>query len=161
MRKKDFSNNPALRFITTQREQREADPIPEKPLEDPERVTLQGTRSPEPPEGQISVYDVLGTPKEEKPAPRDESGGRSSAKEKEKRLSEAARDADPGEIAPRSGRKGPEDPPEGYRYTEKKSRRVQIVLRPSTYEKAKQAAKAAGVSFNKFIENAIEGSLKE
>ena len=159
-RKKDFSNNPALRFISTQRE-READPIPEKPLEDPERVVLQGLRPQDPPEGQLTVFDVLGTTGEEKQTPRDESGGQSSTKRQEKRLSEDARRADPDERTPKTGREGPEDLPEGYRYTEKKSRRVQIVLRPSTYEKARQAAEAAGISFNKFIEAAITEKLQK
>lgn len=59
--------------------------------------------------------------------------------------------------------------PDGYKvnsaFIEKKSRRVQLVLQPSLYEKAKKAADAMGVSFNEYchtrIADAVEKDLQE
>lgn len=51
-------------------------------------------------------------------------------------------------------------PPAGYKinplYVETKSRRVQILLKPSNYQKAKDLADKAGQSFNDFINTLLE-----
>ena len=55
--------------------------------------------------------------------------------------------------------------PEGYKlnplYIEKRTKRIQLVLQPSLYEKAKAAADKRGLSFNEFINQAIEATIKE
>lgn len=55
------------------------------------------------------------------------------------------------------------EPPEGYKvnplFIEKKTKRAQIVLKPSLYEKAKEASQAAGLSFNDYVCKAIEAYL--
>lgn len=43
---------------------------------------------------------------------------------------------------------------------EPKSRRVQLLMQPSLYEEAKEAAKKRGQSFNNFVAEAIELHLK-
>lgn len=54
--------------------------------------------------------------------------------------------------------------PEGYKlnpyYVEVKSKRVQIVLRPSVYEGIKAASKADGTSFNDYVHRLLEEDLK-
>ena len=55
--------------------------------------------------------------------------------------------------------------PEGYRLVpEAKSRRLQLLVRPSLYEKMQNMAKAEGISFNELanraFENIIESYLK-
>lgn len=56
-------------------------------------------------------------------------------------------------------------PPEGYRldprFIEKKTRRLQLLLRPSIYEKLKARADAEGQSVNEFIDHLLEATLKE
>lgn len=42
------------------------------------------------------------------------------------------------------------------RYIEKKTKRVQLVLQPSIYERAKAAADDQGVSFNEYIHRLID-----
>lgn len=58
-----------------------------------------------------------------------------------------------------------ESPPEGYKinplYVEKKSRRLQLVLRPSLYERAKKQAQARGISLNEYVCQALEKAAKE
>lgn len=53
--------------------------------------------------------------------------------------------------------------PEGYKldpkYVEKKTRRVQLLLKPSIYDKAKSTAEAQGKSLNDFINNLLEKEL--
>ena len=44
---------------------------------------------------------------------------------------------------------------------ERKTKRVQILLKPSTYAKAKGAAQAQGISFNEFMEVLIEKNIGE
>ena len=55
--------------------------------------------------------------------------------------------------------------PEGYKlnplYIEKRTKRIQLVIQPSLYEKAKAAADKRGISFNEFINQAIEATIKE
>lgn len=56
-------------------------------------------------------------------------------------------------------------PPKGYRlnpeFIEVKSKRVQLVFRPSTYKAARAAAKRAGVSLNEYIHQLIEQATAE
>ncbi len=56
-------------------------------------------------------------------------------------------------------------PPEGYKfnpmYVETKSRRLQLVLQPSLYEKVKATATAKGVSVNDYIHKLLEEATKE
>ena len=58
-----------------------------------------------------------------------------------------------------------EAPPKGYKinpeYIEVKSKRVQLVFRPSTYKAARAAAKRAGVSLNEYIHQLIEQATAE
>lgn len=57
------------------------------------------------------------------------------------------------------------DPPEGYKlnpmYIETKSRRLQLVLQPSLYERVKEAAQAKGVSVNEYIHNILDIATRE
>lgn len=49
--------------------------------------------------------------------------------------------------------------PDGYKinplYIEKKSQRVQLVLRPSLYQRARETAEAQGISFNELVHRAL------
>ena len=60
---------------------------------------------------------------------------------------------------------GTPQPPKGYKinplYVEVKSRRIQLVLKPSLYERAKAKAAADGVSFNELVHLALEQYLGE
>lgn len=53
-----------------------------------------------------------------------------------------------------------ESPPEGYKanplYVEKKTRRLQLVLQPSLYERVKRQAQARGISLNEYVCQALE-----
>lgn len=57
----------------------------------------------------------------------------------------------------------PEKPPQGYKqqYVETKTKRVQIVLRPSLYDQVKAAAKKEKMSVNEFISQSLEIILEE
>ncbi len=44
---------------------------------------------------------------------------------------------------------------------EVKSKRIQLALRPSLYEKAKAEADACGLSFNEYIHRVLENELQE
>lgn len=52
--------------------------------------------------------------------------------------------------------------PEGYKrnpeYIEKKTRRLQLVLQPSLYDKVKARAEESGVSVNEYIHSILEES---
>lgn len=56
-------------------------------------------------------------------------------------------------------------PPEGYKlnplYVEKRSRRVQLTLQPSLYERVKARAGAAGISVNDYVHTILEAATKE
>lgn len=58
-----------------------------------------------------------------------------------------------------------EKPPEGYKlnplYVETKSRRLQLVLQPSLYEKVKAGAKAAGLSVNEYVHQILDNATRE
>lgn len=56
-------------------------------------------------------------------------------------------------------------PPKGYKanplYVEVKSRRVQLVLQPSLYERVKKRAEGAGLSFNEFVHQILDDATRE
>lgn len=58
-----------------------------------------------------------------------------------------------------------DDIPDGYRLNpeliEKKSKRVQLVLKPSLYERIKKAADKSGISVNEFAHKAFEAMLND
>ncbi len=58
-----------------------------------------------------------------------------------------------------------EQAPEGYKlnplYVETKSRRLQLLLQPSLYEKVKKQADLGGLSVNEFIHSTLEEATKE
>lgn len=162
MSKKSFTNNPAMKFLTKPAAVQDPKPKQQKPT----AATI--TQQLEPPEGQLSIYDdettgektgektAQRTPSATPDKPKKPAEGNKQAKKKTpvNGPKQAHRAPDPkGSIMPAEIQTG--EPPEGYLYKERKSRRVQIVLRPSAYEAARQAAEAAGLSFNKFIEAAI------
>ena len=55
--------------------------------------------------------------------------------------------------------------PEGYKvnpeFIEVKSRRVQLVLQPSLYDRVKAKAKANGVSVNEYVHNILDEATRE
>lgn len=57
-----------------------------------------------------------------------------------------------------------QEAPEGYKanplYIEKKTKRVQLVLQPSVFEKASRAAQREGLSFNEFC-NRLLAAIEE
>lgn len=58
-----------------------------------------------------------------------------------------------------------EKPPEGYKlnplFVETKSRRLQLVLQPSLYERVKAKALAAGLSVNEYIHQILDTATRE
>lgn len=58
-----------------------------------------------------------------------------------------------------------EEPPKGYKINpvmvETKSRRVQIIMQPSLYRKAKLTADYYGLSMNEFINTAVEEFINQ
>jgi hypothetical protein len=67
----------------------------------------------------------------------------------------------PERIQPRAA----EAPPEGYkenpRFIELKTRRVQLVLQPSLYERVREAAFDAKLSLNEYIHQLLDNATKE
>lgn len=57
-----------------------------------------------------------------------------------------------------------EKPPEGYKlnpiYVEKRSRRLQLVLQPSLYDRIKSHARAAGLSVNEYVHQILDNATK-
>ena len=55
-------------------------------------------------------------------------------------------------------------PPEGYKlnplYVETKKRRLQLVLKPSLYEKVKRGASKQGLSVNEYVHRILEEATK-
>lgn len=53
--------------------------------------------------------------------------------------------------------------PDGYKvnplYIEKRSKRIQLVMQPSIYERAKEKAEQNGKSFNDYVHSLIESDL--
>lgn len=161
MSKKSFTDNPAMKFLTRPaQESQEPKPTPKKPAaaaQDPKpkrqkSVKLAISQQPEQPEENAQQSTPSAAPDTRNEPTEDNRQAEKKTPENEPK--QAHRGEDPkGNIMPAEIQTG--EPPEGYLYKERKSRRVQIVLRPSTYEAARQAAEAAGLSFNKFIEAAI------
>ena len=64
-----------------------------------------------------------------------------------------------------SAHRGTGKAPEGYKlnplYVEVKSKRVQLVLQPSVFAKAKAAADAEGISFNEYCHRLLEEATRE
>lgn len=58
-----------------------------------------------------------------------------------------------------------EKPPEGYKlnplYVETKSRRLQLVLQPSLYDRVKAGAAAAGLSVNEYVHQILDTATRE
>lgn len=58
-----------------------------------------------------------------------------------------------------------EDAPEGYKvnplYIEKRSKRLQLLVQPSLYDKIKAQADTEGCSVNDFIHRVLEDAVKE
>jgi len=58
-----------------------------------------------------------------------------------------------------------EKPPEGYKlnplYVETKSRRLQLVLQPSLYERVRAGAAAAGLSVNEYCHQILDEATRE
>lgn len=58
-----------------------------------------------------------------------------------------------------------ERPPEGYKlnplYVETKSRRLQLVLQPSLYDRVKAGAAAAGLSVNEYVHQILDNATRE
>lgn len=56
-------------------------------------------------------------------------------------------------------------PPEGYKrnplYIEVKSRRLQLILQPSLYERVRAKAKAAGLSVNEYVHQILDEATRE
>ncbi len=72
----------------------------------------------------------------------------------------------PASGTPRAAReKKRKPPPEGYKlnplYVETKSRRLQLVLQPSLYERVKAGAKAAGLSVNEYVHQILDEATRE
>lgn len=59
----------------------------------------------------------------------------------------------------------PAKAPEGYKlnplYIETKSRRLQLVLQPSLYDRVKAGAKAAGLSVNEYVHQILDEATRE
>jgi hypothetical protein len=64
-----------------------------------------------------------------------------------------------------TGQAKPKEAPEGYKvnpeYIEKKTRRVQLLMRPSLYEQVKARADADGYSVNEYIHTMLEQAIEE
>ena len=58
-----------------------------------------------------------------------------------------------------------EKPPKGYKvnplYVETKSRRLQLVVQPSLYERIKEGAVDAGVSVNEYVHRILDKATQE
>ena len=69
--------------------------------------------------------------------------------------------------APETALKAPtgEKPPKGYKlnplYVETKTKRLQLVLQPSLFERIKAASEAAGLSVNEFCHRILDEATKE
>lgn len=58
-----------------------------------------------------------------------------------------------------------EKPPAGYKvnplYVETKTRRLQLVLQPSLYERVKARARASGLSINEYVHQTLDNATRE
>lgn len=99
---------------------------------------------------------------EEKAAPIRAGGAFDAYKQKQER--EAVRKPPRSDLTPAEPENGSQDrPPEGYKlnpkYIEKRSKRIQLVVQPSLYDKLKAAADAAGLSLNEYANQAFIDKL--
>lgn len=81
-------------------------------------------------------------------------------------ISTAETETQPEEREPMPAQAKPsQKPPKGYKvnplYIETKSRRLQLVLQPSLYEKVKATAKAKKLSVNEYIHQLLEEATRE
>ena len=81
-------------------------------------------------------------------------------------ISTAETETPPEEREPMPAQPKPsQKPPKGYKlnplYVETKSRRLQLVLQPSLYEKVKAGAAAAGLSVNEYVHQILENATRE
>lgn len=64
-----------------------------------------------------------------------------------------------------TGQARPKEAPEGYKinpeYIEKKTRRVQLLMKPSLYEQVKARADETGDSVNEYIHTILEQVIEE
>lgn len=68
----------------------------------------------------------------------------------------AAREEDPAPAPAATDRKAPEGYKKNPMFVEKKTRRLQLVLQPSLYERVKAAAERNGSSVNDYIHSLLE-----
>lgn len=81
-------------------------------------------------------------------------------------ISTAETETQPAEREPMPAQPKPsQKPPKGYKlnplYVETKSRRLQLVLQPSLYDKVKAGAAAAGLSVNEYVHQILENATRE
>ena len=81
-------------------------------------------------------------------------------------ISTAETETQPEEREPMPAQPKPsQKPPKGYKlnplYVETKSRRFQLVLQPSLYDKVKAGAAAAGLSVNEYVHQILENATRE
>ena len=81
-------------------------------------------------------------------------------------ISTAETETQPEEREPMPAQPKPsQKPPKGYKlnplYVETKSRRLQLVLQPSLYDKVKAGAAAAGLSVNEYVHQILENATRE
>lgn len=76
----------------------------------------------------------------------------------------AAAEAEPEEREPAQAQTT-EKPPAGYKvnplYIETKTRRLQLVLQPSLYDRVKAGAKASGLSVNEYVHQILDNATRE
>lgn len=67
--------------------------------------------------------------------------------------------------APEQATAPAEKPPTGYKvnplYVETKSRRLQLVLQPSLYDRIKRAAEQSGLSVNEYVHRVLDEATRE
>ena len=75
-------------------------------------------------------------------------------------ISTAGKEDAPAPMSPADAPREPVRAPEGYKHNpefiEKKTRRLQLVLQPSLYDKVKARAEQSGTSVNEYIHSILE-----
>ena len=73
--------------------------------------------------------------------------------------------SEPEQEAPQTATSASDEVPEGYKlnplYVEVKSKRVQLLVQPSTLEAIKSIAKEKGISVNEAVNNAMKDYIKK
>lgn len=68
------------------------------------------------------------------------------------------------EVTPAQGTPTIEKAPEGYKlnslYVETKTRRLQLVLQPSLFDRVKKTAKKSGLSVNEYVHRVLDEAAK-